>query len=54
DAEIKTAYRRLISENPPDKLAAKGRPESMREGAKERTSEIGNAYERIRKARAAA
>lgn len=54
DAEIKKAYRRLMSENHPDKLAAKGMPESMREVAKERTSEIGNAYERIRKARAAA
>ncbi|MBB3141414.1 co-chaperone DjlA [Halomonas organivorans] len=54
DAEIKKAYRRLMSENHPDKLAAKGMPESMREVAKERTSEIGNAYERIRKARATA
>ncbi|MEQ6889654.1 co-chaperone DjlA [Halomonas sp. CS7] len=54
DAEIKKAYRRLMSENHPDKLAAKGLPESMREMAKERTSEIGSAYERIRKARAAA
>ncbi|MDW7747499.1 co-chaperone DjlA [Halomonas sp.] len=53
DAEIKKAYRRLMSENHPDKLAAKGLPESMREVAKERTSEIGSAYERIRKARAA-
>ncbi len=53
DAEIKKAYRRLMSENHPDKLAAKGLPESMREVAKERTSEIGSAYERIRKAREA-
>lgn len=51
DAEIKKAYRRLMSENHPDKLAAKGLPESMREVAKERTSEIGSAYDRIRKAR---
>ena len=51
DAEIKKAYRRLMSQNHPDKLAAKGLPESMREVARERTSEIGNAYERIRKAR---
>lgn len=53
DAEVKKAYRRLMSQNHPDKLAAKGLPESMREVARERTSEIGNAYERIRKARAA-
>lgn len=51
DAEVKKAYRRLMSENHPDKLAAKGLPENMREVAKERTSEIGSAYERIRKAR---
>ncbi|MBB3230562.1 co-chaperone DjlA [Halomonas stenophila] len=54
DAEVKKAYRRLMSENHPDKLAAKGLPESMREMAKERTSEIGSAYERIRKARTTA
>ncbi|GHE19975.1 co-chaperone DjlA [Halomonas urumqiensis] len=53
DAEIKRQYRRLMSENHPDKLAAKGLPDNMREVAKERTSEIGNAYDRIRKARAA-
>ncbi|MGO2147065.1 MULTISPECIES: co-chaperone DjlA [Halomonas] len=51
DAEIKKAYRRLMSQNHPDKLAGKGLPESMREVAQARTSEIGNAYERIRKAR---
>lgn len=51
DAEVKKAYRKLMSENHPDKLAAKGLPESMREVAKERTAEIGNAYEQIQKAR---
>lgn len=51
DAEIKRAYRRLMSQNHPDKLAGKGLPESMREVAQARTSEIGNAYERIRSAR---
>ena len=51
DADIKKAYRRLMSQNHPDKLAGKGLPESMREMAKERTSEISNAYERIKKAR---
>ncbi|GGC92495.1 co-chaperone DjlA [Vreelandella lutescens] len=51
DAELKKAYRRLMSQNHPDKLAGKGLPESMREVAQARTSEIGNAYERIRAAR---
>ena len=51
DAEIKKAYRRLMSQNHPDKLAGKGLPESMRDIAQARTSEIGNAYERIREAR---
>lgn len=53
DAEVKQAYRRLMSQNHPDKLAGKGLPESMREMAEQRTREIGNAYETIRKARAA-
>ncbi|MFC0267480.1 co-chaperone DjlA [Kushneria aurantia] len=51
DAELKRAYRRLMSENHPDKLAGKGMPESMRRMAEQRTSEIGNAYDRIRQAR---
>ncbi|WP_087719629.1 co-chaperone DjlA [Salinicola salarius] len=51
DAELKRAYRRLMSENHPDKLAGKGLPESMREMAKERTSEISNAYDLIKKTR---
>ncbi|GHC29460.1 co-chaperone DjlA [Aidingimonas halophila] len=53
DAEIKRAYRRLMSENHPDKLAGKGLPESMREMAEERTREISNAYDVIKEARAA-
>jgi DnaJ like chaperone protein len=51
DAEIKRAYRRLISQNHPDKLAGKGLPESMRELAEERTREINTAYETIKEAR---
>ena len=54
DTEIKKAYRRLMSQNHPDKLAGKGLPESMRDIAQARTSEIGNAYERIREARGSA
>ncbi len=51
DAEIKKAYRRLISQNHPDKLAGKGLPESMREMAEERTRELNTAYETIKNAR---
>ncbi|MEQ8798946.1 MAG: co-chaperone DjlA [Salinisphaeraceae bacterium] len=51
DAEVKKAYRRLMSQNHPDKLAAKGLPESMREMAEQKTREITNAYERISEAR---
>jgi DnaJ like chaperone protein len=51
NAEVKKAYRRLMSQNHPDKLAAKGLPESMRAMAEEKTREIGAAYERISTAR---
>ena len=51
DAEVKKVYRRLISQNHPDKLAGKGMPESMREMAEERTREINAAYETIKNAR---
>ncbi|MEQ6886726.1 co-chaperone DjlA [Salicola sp. Rm-C-2C1-2] len=54
DAELKKAYRKLMSENHPDKLAGRGMPESMREMAEEKTQEIANAYDRIKKAREAA
>ncbi len=51
DAHIKRAYRRLMSENHPDKLAGRGLPESMREIAEERTREITAAYRVITEAR---
>ena len=50
-AEIKRAYRRLISQNHPDKLAARGLPESMRAVAEERSREINTAYDLIKNAR---
>jgi DnaJ like chaperone protein len=50
-AEIKRAYRKLISQNHPDKLAARGLPESMRAVAEERSREINSAYDRIKAAR---
>ena len=51
DAEIKKAFRKLMSENHPDKLAGKGLPESMREMAEERTQEISHAYDVIKDVR---
>lgn len=51
DAEIKKAYRKLMSANHPDKLAGKGLPDSMRAMAEQRTSEISHAYDVIREAR---
>lgn len=51
DAEVKKAYRRLMSQNHPDKLAAKGLPESMREMAEQKTREITAAYELVERSR---
>ena len=48
DKEVKTAYRRLMNQHHPDKLAASGLPDSMLEVAKEKTREIRAAYEKIR------
>jgi DnaJ like chaperone protein len=50
-SDIKRAYRKLISENHPDKLAAKGLPENMRKIAEERAREINAAYDLLKKAR---
>ena len=50
-AEIKRAYRKLISENHPDKLASRGLPESMRQVAEERSREINSAYDLIKESR---
>lgn len=51
DAEIKKAYRKLISENHPDKLIGQGMPEEMIKLATERSQEISTAYEIIEKER---
>lgn len=48
DKEVKTAYRRLMNQHHPDKMASKGLPESMLEVAKEKTREIRSAYEQLR------
>ncbi|MCJ7452319.1 MAG: co-chaperone DjlA [Steroidobacteraceae bacterium] len=51
DREVKLAYRRLMSQNHPDKLVANGLPESMIEAAHERTRSIIEAYEAVRDSR---
>ena len=51
DAELKKAYRRLMSQHHPDKLVAKGLPEQMVKDATEKTQQIKAAYELIRKSR---
>ncbi|MBJ7537004.1 co-chaperone DjlA [Marinomonas transparens] len=51
DAEIKKAYRRLMSQNHPDKLSSQGLPNEMIELAKERTQEIQSAYELVKNSR---
>jgi DnaJ like chaperone protein len=48
DADVTLAYRRLVSQNHPDKLVANGLPESMIEAAHERTRRILDAYEVVR------
>jgi DnaJ like chaperone protein len=50
-AEVKRAYRKLMSQNHPDKLAARGLPESMRAVAEERSREINSAYDLIKESR---
>jgi DnaJ like chaperone protein len=51
DAEVKKAYRKLISANHPDKLVAKGLPEEMIKLANKKTAEIKKAYDTIAAAR---
>ncbi len=51
DEEVKRAYRRLMSQNHPDKLVSKGLPEEMIQLATEKTRQIKEAYEAIKKAR---
>ena len=51
DAAVTRAYRRQMSQNHPDKLAASGLPPAMLEVAKEKTQRIREAWEIIRDAR---
>jgi DnaJ like chaperone protein len=51
DKEIKRAYRKLMSQHHPDKLASKGLPEEMMTLAKEKAQNIQGAYETLRGSR---
>ena len=51
DRDIKKAYRKLMSENHPDKLMGQGVPEDMIAMATERSKEISKAYELIKEHR---
>jgi DnaJ like chaperone protein len=51
DAEVKQAYRKLMSQNHPDKLMAKGLPQDMLKVATEKTQQIQKAYEQIKSMR---
>lgn len=51
EAELKKAYRKLMSEYHPDKLIGQGLPDDMVKAATERTQEIQAAYDLIKKSR---
>lgn len=51
DADLKKAYRKLMSEYHPDKLIGQGMPEDMIKAATERSQEIQAAYDLIKKSR---
>jgi DnaJ like chaperone protein len=48
DDEVKIAYRRLMNQHHPDKLVARGLPESMIGVAEQKTHEVRTAYEQIK------
>jgi DnaJ like chaperone protein len=51
DADVKKAYRKLMSQHHPDKLVSKGLPEEMMAMAKEKAQEIQSAYDRVKQSR---
>ena len=51
DRELKKVFRRLMSENHPDKLSARGVPKEMIDLATERSQSITAAYDLIKAAR---
>jgi DnaJ like chaperone protein len=54
DAEVRKAYRRLMSRYHPDKFEGRGLPENVRKVARERVLEVRKAYDTIRQQRAQA
>jgi DnaJ like chaperone protein len=51
DDEIKSAYRKLVAENHPDRAMARGLPEEFVKIATDKLAKINSAYERIEKER---
>jgi len=51
DDKVKKAYRKLVNEYHPDKIAAKGLPEEFQKVAKQKFLEIQNAWDQIKKER---
>ncbi len=51
EVQLKKAYRKLMSQNHPDKLVSKGLPEEMIKLANQKTHEIKKAYDLVRKAK---
>ncbi|MBT1451057.1 co-chaperone DjlA [Glaciecola sp. XM2] len=51
DIEVKRAYKKLMAQHHPDKLASKGLPQQALEMANKRTQEIQSAYELIKEQR---
>lgn len=51
DDEVKATYRKLVRDNHPDVLMAKGMPEEFIEVANEKLAAINDAYDRIKKSR---
>lgn len=49
--EIKSAYRKLVLENHPDRLMAQGMPQEFVDLANEKLANINAAYDQIRKLR---
>ncbi len=51
DEKLKKAYRKLVSEYHPDKVASKGLPDEFQQLAKQKFIEIQNSWEQIKKER---